>query len=189
LRLVYSEKRGPRIPAPAVGGAGEPRKPLRFVPMAPPRLSLRPTGRRQTSDLARLVRQVARRKLVELRDAGGRLSCQPRGGLIGRWDRRWSERAIDCLLSLALQLIPGATVALAFRQLGSEALVEAVCSPSAQEGGPRPFSLAHLTRSREQWERELWLLRAVVRVRRGRVTLLHDALGPIGIRLFMPLSA
>lgn len=93
---------------------------------------------------------------------------------------------MDGLLSLAMTLFPDAPVTVDVRRVGHDAVVDALCPmPERPVRGHRRPDLARLTRAREQWSQDFWLWRAVARSGGGRLALVHDHVGPIGIRLFL----
>jgi hypothetical protein len=163
-----------------------PRRVLSFVSAAPHASGPRRPGRRERFDLARTVRLVARRHLSELRHVGRSLGCLPGKALTGKWDRRWSERMIGGLLSLAIQLIPEAPITLQFERLEGQAVVQASCPPFDGQTPRRRPDLARLTRAREEWQLEFWLWRAMAKSRGGDLTLVQDPCGPVGIRVSLP---
>jgi hypothetical protein len=158
---------------------------LAFVGAPAPRLGPHLSGKRESFDLARLARLVARRHLPGVHRMGRSLGCIPGPALTGWWDRRWSERMIGGMLSLALQLIPDAPVTLEFDRQRGQAVVQASCEPCESPPRRRP-DLARMTRAREEWELSYWLWRAVARSRGGSLTLVHDRLGPCAIRFVLP---
>jgi hypothetical protein len=168
----------PSTPAPEGWDA-----PLSFLPTtstAPPQL----LRRREEIDLVRTLRLVARRHLPSFRHAGRSLRCESGKPLAGRWDRRWIERMIGGLLSLALHLVPRAAITVETRSHSRQAAVEARYD---LEGCPTSRAdLASLTRAREEWELDFWLWRALARTEGGRLLLLQDRQGPVGIRLVLP---
>jgi hypothetical protein len=141
---------------------------------------------RRRFDLASAVRMVARRHLTRFRNAGRSLGCVPGTAVVSHERRLWFDRTVTGLLSLSMRLIPDAPVTLEVRREGGEVIVEASC-PSAElpVRGHRNPGLARLTWAREEWLLDLWLWRAMATAGGARLTLMHDDLGPVGIRLFL----
>jgi GAF domain-containing protein len=185
-RLPGSDARtwGRRWLAPfAVDGEGVSDSPVSFV-AAPHRTRPALRRRRERFDLARTLRLVARRHLPSFRHAGRALRCEMSFPLIGRWDRRWTERMVGGLLTLALHLVPHTPVTVEIQLEGRDAVIEA-----SYGSDPRPVTpadLARLTRAREEWELDFWLWRALAHTQGGQLSLRQDQRGPIGLRLVLP---
>jgi len=139
---------------------------------------------RERFDLSRTLRLVARRHLPSFRHAGRALRCEMGIPFIGRWDRRWIERMIGGLLTLALHLVPQVPITVEIQRRGDDTMIEATYGPDPYPG--RPANLARLTRAREEWEMDFWLWQALARTEGGQLCLLQDQQGPVGIRLLLP---
>lgn len=156
-----------------------------FFHLAPSRPVLRAEPR-QRFDLASAVRLVARRQLVRFRHAGRTLGCRPGRALLGHGRRRWFERTVGGVLCLVMRLVPDDPVTVVVQREGHEAVIEASCRPmEGPVNGQRLPGLAQLTRARERWLLDFWLWRGVARAGGGRLALVHDRYGPIGIRLIL----
>jgi hypothetical protein len=174
---------GRRWLSPFAGGEGGSDSPVSFV-AAPQRTRPELLRRRERLDLARTLRLVARRHLPSFRHAGRALRCEMSFPLIGRWDRRWIERMVGGLLSLALHLVPHAPITVELQLEGDDAVIEASYGPDPRPG--TPADLARLTRAREEWELDFWLWRALARTQGGQLSLRQDKQGPVGLRLVLP---
>jgi hypothetical protein len=157
--------------------------PLSFV-AAPRAVRPRLLRRRERCDLARTLRLVARRHLPSFRHLGRALRCEMSFPLVGRWDRRWLERMIGGLLSLALHLVPESAITVELHLEGRHAAIEASYSLNGPPAGPA--DLARLTRAREEWELDFWFWRALAHSEGGQLSLVQDQQGPVGIRLVLP---
>jgi hypothetical protein len=167
--------------APDVDGFWD--APVSFAP-APDQARPALLRRRERLDLSRTLRLVARRHLPSFRHAGRALRCEMSFPLIGCWDRRWLERMIGGLLTLALHLVPQAPITVEIQLRDDDATIEATYGPDPHPG--RPTDLARLTRAREEWELDFWLWQALARSEGGQLALLQDQQGPVGIRLLLP---
>jgi hypothetical protein len=165
-----------------------PRVSFAFIDAAPEAPGLRVAEPRRRFDLASAVRLVARRHLPSFQSAGRGLGCELGKAVVGRWRRQWLERTMGGVLSLAIQLIPDEPVTVVIRREGQGAVVDATCPPpSAPARGQARPDLRRLTRAREAWAMDVWLWRAMARSGGGRLQLLHDQVGPVGIRLVLGL--
>jgi hypothetical protein len=158
--------------------------PLSFAAAPPHRPRALVLRRREGVDLARTLRLVARRHLPSFRHAARTLRCEMGLPLVGRWDRRWTERMIGGLLTLSLHLVPQLAITVEIHLQRRHAVVEA--SYALDPGPGRAPDLARLTRAREEWELDFWLWRALARSQGGQLQLLQDQQGPVGIRLLLP---